>query len=78
MLQGHADHHVVDEGAVEAVEGTMATLVGGAFHNEMTVFHLSGDIGIHLLGHFATGTFNGDHVGFFVNFNFYAFRESDG
>jgi hypothetical protein len=60
------------------VEGAMAALVGGAFHNEVTVFNLSGDIGIELLVHFATGALNGDDIRFFVNFNLYTFRESDG
>ena len=75
---GDTLHHVSEEGAIEAVEGAVAALVGGAFHYEVAVFNLGSDIGIELLVHFAAGALNGDDIRLFVNFNLYTFRESDG
>ncbi len=75
---GDTLNHIVEESSVKAVEGAMTTLVGRTFDNEFAVFYFASDIRIKFLAQFATGTFNGNDVGFFIHLDFYAFREGDG
>ena len=49
-----------------------------ASDDEVAVFDLGFDVGVEFLAHFTAGTFDGDDVRFFIDFDFYAFREGDG
>lgn len=54
---GYANHHVVDQAAVEAVHGLVGFGVAGAFKRQDIAFLLEGDIAVHRLGQSALGAF---------------------
>lgn len=51
----HAYHHVVDEGAVQAVLSTVLAVIGGTGYYYVSVLNLYSEIGIYFLREFALG-----------------------
>jgi hypothetical protein len=58
----HTDHVIVDQGAIQAVHGTVALLIGGAAdrHDIAVNFHFQ--IGIDLNGKFSLRAFGGHDI----------------
>jgi hypothetical protein len=59
---GDTLHHVVHQGAVQTVHGTVTGLVGGALEFDLIVLNGNLDVRIYFLAHLSERSFNLQHV----------------